>query len=122
MKKSIILFAHGSRDPLWHEPIKAIAKAIQEQSTDVIVRCAYLEMTAPTLLECANELASLGVQDIRLFPLFLGVGRHAREDLPEQAEQLRQQHPHIQLTVMPSAGEMPQVVNHLAQMALQGSK
>jgi sirohydrochlorin cobaltochelatase len=79
-------------------------------------------MTSPTLLECAGELASLGVKDICLFPLFLGVGRHAREDLPEQAEQLRQQHPHIQLTVMPSAGEMTEVVNHLAQMALKAFK
>lgn len=118
--KSIILFAHGSKDPLWHEPIKAIAKAIQAQSPSVIVRCAYLEMTEPSLLECASQLVGLGVTQMNLFPLFLGVGRHAREDLPRQAQALRQNHPHVQLRVMPSAGEMPEVVAHLAQMALKG--
>jgi len=117
--KSIILFAHGSRDPLWHEPIKAIAKSIETQSPDVVVRCAYLEMTQPTLLECANELVLLGVNEICLFPLFLGIGRHAREDLPEQAQLLRDHHPEVTLKVMPSAGEMEEVVAHLAQMALK---
>jgi sirohydrochlorin cobaltochelatase len=119
MLKSIVLFAHGSRDPLWHEPIKAIAQAIQLQCPEVVVRCAYLEMTQPDLSACAQELVSLGVQEVCLFPLFLGVGRHAREDLPEQIKGIKALYPQIQLTVMPSAGEMPEVVSHLANMAIK---
>ena len=120
MLKSVIVFAHGSRDPLWHEPIKAIAMSIQSQSPTVLVRCAYLEMTTPSLLDCASELVALGVNEINLFPLFLGVGRHAREDLPEQAQALREKHPGVSLKVMPSAGEIPEVVAFLAQTALKG--
>lgn len=119
MLKSIVLFAHGSRDPLWHEPIKAIARAVEVQCPGVLVRCAYLEMTSPNLNECADELNALGVQEMCLFPLFLGVGRHAREDLPEQIQSLKNLYPKIQLTVMPSAGEMPEVVSHLASMAIK---
>jgi sirohydrochlorin cobaltochelatase len=119
MLKSIVVFAHGSRDPLWHEPIKAVAQAIQTQRPHVLVRCAYLEMTEPNLNDCARELVSLGVGEMCLFPLFLGVGRHAREDLPEQIQSLKALYPNLKLTVMPSAGEMPEVVSHLANMAIK---
>ena len=79
-----------------------------------------LEMTAPSLLDYASELVALGVKEINLFPLFLGVGRHAREDLPEQAQALKEKHPGVALKVMPSAGEIPEVVAFLAQTALKG--
>ena len=42
---AIILFAHGSRDPLWHKPIQAVAQRITERDAQELVRCAYLELT-----------------------------------------------------------------------------
>ena len=79
---AIILFAHGSRDPLWHKPIQAVAQRIAERDTQVLVRCAYLELTEPDLLHVAHDLASAGATSISVVPLFLGFGKHAREDLP----------------------------------------
>jgi sirohydrochlorin cobaltochelatase len=86
---AIILFAHGSRDPLWHKPIQAVAQRIAERDTQVLVRCAYLELTDPDLLHVANELASAGATSISVVPLFLGVGKHAREDLPVLIAQVK---------------------------------
>ena len=51
--------------------------------------------------------------------LGLGIGRHAREDLPVLIEQLRQSHPDLVLDLLPAVGEMPEVTRCLAKAALQ---
>ena len=114
----IVLFAHGSRDPLWRAPIDAVAKAIAAQSPACLVRCAFLELTTPDLPTVVDELLSLGVTAVRIVPMFLGVGRHAREDLPELVAQLRAQHPALQIELMPSVGEHPALTALMAQIAL----
>lgn len=116
--KSIILFAHGSRDPLWHAPIKAVAARVKEINPLVEVRCAYLELTEPSLLQVAKELEDQGCKQIHITPLFLGVGKHAREDLPLLIEQLRVAHPSIEISCAPSVGEDPRVIDLLAQVSL----
>jgi sirohydrochlorin cobaltochelatase len=52
--------------------------------------------------------------------MFLGVGRHAREDLPQLLRQLRSQYPDLVFKLMPAVGEDPEVVNMLAAVALKG--
>jgi sirohydrochlorin cobaltochelatase len=116
--QGIILFAHGSRDPLWHRPIQAVAQRMAALAPEVPTRCAYLELTTPTLAEAAAELVGLGVQDLTVVPLFLGVGKHAREDLPLLLDELRQNHPQVRIDCQPSVGEQAAVVDCLAQIAL----
>ena len=79
---AIILFAHGSRDALWRRPIEAVANEMKQLSPDTQVACAYLELTEPDLPTTVAGLVQTGVNAIRIVPMFLGVGRHAREDLP----------------------------------------
>ena len=118
MKPAIILFAHGSRDPLWRLPIEAVAAEIQSREQSVQVRCAYLELCLPSLPQAAAELVAAGVQHIRIFPLFLGVGKHAREDWPAMLADLRQRHPHVVFKALPTAGESPAITRLLAELAL----
>jgi sirohydrochlorin cobaltochelatase len=118
MKPAIILFAHGSRDPLWRLPIEAVAAEIQSREQSVQVRCAYLELCLPSLPQAAAELVAAGVRHIRIFPLFLGVGKHAREDLPLIIEEIRSAHPDLQLALLPTAGESPQLTALMADIAL----
>lgn len=114
----IVLFAHGSRDPLWRAPIDAVAQAIEAQSPECMVRCAFLELTTPDLSTVVDELLSLGMTAVRIVPMFLGVGRHAREDLPKLVSQLRAQHPELDLELMPSVGEHPAMTALMAQIAM----
>ncbi len=106
----IVLFAHGSRDPLWSKPIEAIAHELSKTSDVCLVRCAYLEMMTPTLESVVAELSLLGITHIRIAPMFLGVGKHAREDLPAMTELLAKIYPNIQLELMPSIGEHPELI------------
>ena len=48
-QRGTILFAHGSRDPQWRLPIEAVAAQISNRQPSTQVRCAYLELCAPSL-------------------------------------------------------------------------
>ena len=117
--QGIVLFAHGSRDPLWSQPIESIAKAVQLQSNpQTLVRCAYLELMQPDLPTVAAELAALGVTHIRITPLFFGVGKHARDDLPEIVSALNSTYPTIQWELLPSIGEHPELTKAITKILL----
>jgi sirohydrochlorin cobaltochelatase len=134
----IILFAHGSRDPLWRGPIEAVASRIRTEHPKSHVSCAYLELCEPSLPDAASRMIaelqatinSIALQPdslpgtgqkhlkIRVVPMFLGMGKHAREDLPELIEQLRSAHPQLEFEVTSTVGEDPRVTALLAQIAV----
>jgi sirohydrochlorin cobaltochelatase len=116
-QRAIVLFAHGSRDPQWHRPIEAVARTLTLAQPDVPVRCAYLELSTPDLATACRELIEAGSGLISVVPLFLGVGRHAREDLPLLVEQLRAEHPAVAFALKTAVGEDPRLIALLADIA-----
>jgi sirohydrochlorin cobaltochelatase len=118
MTTAIILFAHGSRDPLWRVPIEAVATEIRRRHKAALVSCAYLELCLPSLPQAADDMVLAGATHIRVFPLFLGVGKHAREDLPLIIEEIRSKHPQLGLELLATAGESAQLTALLADIAL----
>nr|WP_315246003.1 CbiX/SirB N-terminal domain-containing protein [uncultured Albidiferax sp.] len=118
MQRAVILFAHGSRDPLWHLPMQAVAAQVAAADPQVQVACAFLELTSPDLPTAATQLVAQGAQQLTVVPMFLGVGRHVREDLPLLMDSLRQQHPGINIVLQAAVGENPQLVALLAKIAL----
>ena len=120
----IIVFAHGSRDALWRGPVEAVGAAVLHSQSGkpdellVGVRCAYLELCEPSLAEAAAGLIDAGAQSLRIFPLFFGVGKHAREDLPELLVRLRAAHPDVAIELLPAAGEYDQLTALMADIAL----
>ena len=126
---AIILFAHGSRDPLWRAPLEAVATTIAAQHPQLPVRCAYLELCAPDLPTVAADIIAecsmntwttdiKGTLNVRIVPMFLGMGKHAREDLPELVIALRSSYPAVHFEVVAPIGEDPRVTALLANMAL----
>lgn len=116
---AVVLFAHGSRDPLWRRPIDAVAEEIRQQQPRMAVRCAFLELTAPDLPTVVEALVAEGHAVIRIVPMFLGVGRHGREDLPQLVSQLAQRYPALTLQLRPAVGEMAELIRCLARLAMQ---
>jgi len=115
----IVLFAHGSRDPLWHKPVQAIADTIRAKAANARVACAYLEWSTPDLPTACAALIDAGARSLRVVPLFLGVGKHAREDLPVLMAQLRERWPHIVFELQAAVGEDQRLVSLLADIALE---
>ena len=120
MTKAIVLFAHGSRDPLWHKPMDAVAAQIAVQAPDTPVACAYLELSTPDLPTVVDQLVTSGATSISIVPRFLGVGRHAREDLPKLVTALRLKFPDLAFTLNAAVGENAKLVQLLANIALEG--
>ena len=117
-KRGTILLAHGSRDPMWRQPIEEVARHIEILRPDLYVRCAYLEISAPDLATSVAELLPLGVSSITVVPLFLGIGKHARENMPRLVAKLRVTHPKIAFVLKPSIGEEAQVLELIARIAI----
>ncbi|VWX63263.1 Sirohydrochlorin cobaltochelatase [Burkholderiales bacterium 8X] len=114
-----LLFAHGSRDERWRAPVEAVAARIAALQPGARVRAAYLEFVKPTLAGAAAELVAAGAEEIRIVPLFLGVGKHLREDLPTLVDALCAEHPGVRFVLREAVGEAPEVVDLLARLALR---
>ncbi|VTU20327.1 Sirohydrochlorin cobaltochelatase [Variovorax sp. SRS16] len=114
----IVLFAHGSRDERWRLPVEAVARRVQALDPSVRVACAYLELVAPDLREATASLTAGGATAIRIVPLFLGMGRHAREDLPHLVDEMRSLYPNVAFSLARAVGEEPDVIELLALKAL----
>lgn len=118
VQRATILLAHGSRDPLWRRPVEAVAQRMSELAPTLHVRCAYLESCTPDLPSCAAELAGLGVRSITVAPLFFGLGKHLRDDLPRLLSALQSDHPGIDFDLRKSIGEEVRLIELLAQLAV----
>ncbi|MBB1602509.1 sirohydrochlorin chelatase [Variovorax sp. UMC13] len=118
-KSAVVLFAHGSRDARWREPVEAVARRMNELQPGVPVACAYLELVEPDLPTAAGRLIADGARALRVVPLFLGMGKHVREDLPQLVEALRAAHPEVAFSLVPAVGETAEVIDLLAQVALR---
>lgn len=117
--KAIILFGHGSRDPLWRAPMDSVATRLRAQAPGVPVRCAFLELQHPDLGSAAGELVAAGASEITIVPMFLGAGRHAREDLPELVRRMQQARPEVRFVLRKPVGEDDRVVDLIARIALE---
>lgn len=118
-RSGLILLAHGSRDALWRQPIEAVHQLVQAMRPDLHCICAYLDACAPDLPAAAQSLIAQGVEHLIVLPLFLGTGKHAREDIPRLLDELRRQHPGCRFDLQTAAGENPRVTSLLAQLAVE---
>lgn len=115
----LVLLAHGSRDALWRQPIEAVQAAVQAVQPALACHCAYLEACEPDLPAAAAALVQQGVNHITVLPLFLGTGKHAREDIPCLVEALRRQYPECSFELQAAVGEHPRVTDLLAELAIE---
>ncbi len=113
----VILFAHGSRDPLWRLPIDAVAQQMRQRWPALAVECAFLELTSPDLATTVEAMMMRGLSHLRIVPMFLGVGRHAREDLPAQVQDLTKAYPQVHFELLPAIGEHPAMTHLMANIA-----
>ena len=110
----IVLFAHGARDPEWARPFEAMRDHIRRARPECPIRLAYLEIMEPQIGQAVAELVEEGAAAITVFPLLMAQGGQLKQDLPRLVEKIRQEHPHIPLTLERALGDVPEVLEAIA--------
>ena len=80
--------------------------------------CAAPTWSCAPLTCPLRELLAQGATQVRVLPLFLGTGKHAREDLPVLMDQLRQSHQGVEFHLQTAVGEDPRMLDLMARIAL----
>jgi sirohydrochlorin cobaltochelatase len=119
--KGIILFGHGARNPEYIEPFRRIRAVVEALRPDLKVDIGFLELTQPPLEASIAELATLGVTQIRIVPIFFAPGRHVLKDLPQLLGNAMDLHPGIDFEVAECVGEVDDVIGAMAAHAVAGA-
>ncbi len=94
MKRTLLIIAHGSRSARWNQTIVNFCSELhnlqhETPSFDEITWC-FLEHTQPSIQEAIIALCKNERKEIIALPLFLSVGQHVENDIPEEFEKIAQ--------------------------------
>jgi sirohydrochlorin cobaltochelatase len=119
--QAIILFAHGARDPEWAAPFGIIKAQLQAARPEVQVELAFQEFMTPSLEAAVAQSVAQGARRIVLVPLFMAQGGHLKEDLPLLVGKIREQHPRLELQLMPAIGDAPEILQAITDWVLRAT-
>jgi len=120
----ILLVAHGSRVETSNAEVAALAERLKSRlttaensdSSDPIVRHAFLELTEPTIAQVIDECAAEGVKHLHVLPYFLAAGTHVRKDIPATLESAGERHPEMTLTLSTHVGKSDAMLDLLISL------
>ena len=119
----LLLVAHGSRREESNAEVKDLAKLLlSTESGFADIDCAFLEIAQPSIPDGLRQLIAKGALEIVVMPYFLSAGRHVSSDIPAEIEQVRVEHPEINIRMAPYLGasaEIAQIVMQQASSVLQ---
>lgn len=120
--QSLILFAHGARDPEWAAPLARLREAVLARQPALDVRLAFLEFMQPGLGEAIDACVAQGATSVVVLPVFLAQGGHVKRELPDLVEAARRRHPGVSVLLRSAVGEAPEVIDAMAGVALNASQ
>ena len=102
----LIIAAHGSRKQPSNEEVTALAKQIRTLAAGFFDRvvCGFVQFAEPTVETQIEALVTDGVDNIVLFPFFLGSGSHVTDDIPRLVQEIERRPPGIRIRVTPHLG------------------
>jgi sirohydrochlorin cobaltochelatase len=113
LKSAVVLFAHGSRDPEWATPFRAVERKLAAAMPDGPVGLAFLEFMQPALPEMVERLVGDGCERITIAPMFMAQGAHLKRDLSKLISDARERHPEVEFATLPAAGEAESVTDSI---------
>lgn len=106
MTTTLVLTAHGSRDPRSAANTRAIAGHLRRVAPEYAVRVAFCEHSTPNLRDVLRETTG----DTIVAPLLLASAYHARVDIPAMIAESG-----VDLRVAPTLGEDSRLVQVLGE-------
>ncbi len=80
---SLLLVAHGTRDPAGEASARELADRVRQRLDGVEVRVAFVDVRPPTVAEMLSTMSD-AAPVVVVVPAFLAGGYHVRDDLPAQ--------------------------------------
>jgi sirohydrochlorin ferrochelatase len=115
--RALLLIAHGSRRAEANADLEFVAAAMRERGAFGCVRCAYLELTQPTIPEGGEACVAAGATRVVMLPYFLSPGVHVREDLIEFRSELTAKFPEVEFVLAEPLGRHPLLLDIVEQRA-----
>ncbi|GAA4677686.1 sirohydrochlorin chelatase [Gordonia humi] len=116
---TLVLAAHGSRDPRFDATARRVADAVRVALPGVRIELAYLDLNEPLIGDVLARLTG----DAVVVPLLFGNGFHGKIDLPGMLAAARSTNPSLsvhQTDVVGVASPVPALVDRLAEAGLSG--
>jgi len=125
-QKGLVIMGHGSRRETANTEFIGYAKKIaqanaadQSKQQYPFVSAAFLELSAPTLMQACEEAVAQGSTHLDIYPLFLNQGRHVERDIPMQVAEVMERFDKIEVRLLDYMGNSTEltnlVLNHLEQ-------
>lgn len=115
MKKALVVFAHGARDPAWAKPVEELAERMRAKVPGAHVECAYLERMEPELHALLERLSGEGYSEIALLPVFWAAQGHVDNTVPKAVAAMREKG--ITVRVLPVLSEIPGLLDFVSTQA-----
>ena len=121
---ALVIALHGSRVTAANEALESLALRAATAGGERwgAVRLGFLQFGDPLLGEALEQLVAEGVEQITVVPLFLGVGRHMKHDLPAAIAACRTTHPTVEIRVAPHLGAWEGLATAVVELAIQSEE
>jgi sirohydrochlorin cobaltochelatase len=114
----LVLVAHGSHRPEWRAAVERVVQEAQRKLGERrSVRLAYMDCTAPTVLDVVAEAMSEDLARVRVLPLFLADEGHVSRDVRPLVDQVRHAYPGLDVEMLPAMGQHPAFVKLICEIA-----
>jgi len=111
---SIVVAAHGSRDPAGIREFESLVELIKARAPQRRVVHGYLEFASPTIDEAIRATLQSGATRVVMLPALLFAATHAKNDMPSELAVLKRDFPAIEFH-FGAAMDLHPLLLHLTQ-------
>lgn len=109
-EKALLLVDHGSRLEEANRVLDEMAARLQSELPGLYVQAAHMERAEPSVEQAFARCAERGVEEIVVFPYFLGPGKHCNEDIPELCRAACEHHPNLSYRITEPLGVHEKII------------
>lgn len=111
---TVLLIAHGTREPRGNDEATAVARALAQRSGRN-VRLCFLEHAEPGIPDAIAALHAEGVRSLIALPLILTAAGHVKNDIPAAISLARARFPDLDITIAGHLGAHAALIAILAK-------